>query len=158
MKKPNFHKRQQGATLITSLGLLMVMTVVGVTATKMSAIETLIAGNEQIKMRLFQTTQNELYKLATPINLMPVLQDDTLFVEGVYVISNDTDKKENITRLQQGYICKGINGNAQSIGGLCNLYDFEVITRSAMGGATAESHRGAGKEVPPVSPNCLICK
>jgi hypothetical protein len=156
MKITNFHK-QQGATLITALGLLMVMTVVGVTATKMSSIETLIAGNEQKKMKLFQETQSELYKLTTPIKLMPALQDDTLFVNDVYAVSHETIKQEDITKLQ-GYTCKGIDGLAASIGGPCKLYDFKITTRSATGGAAQESHRGAGKEVPPVSPNCAICQ
>ncbi len=156
--KINIQKKQQGATLLTSLGLLMVMTVIGVTATKMSSIEALLAGNEQVKMKLFQTTQSELYKFTTPIQLIPVLLDDTLFdSKGEYAASDDFLKKETITKLQ-AYTCKGINGLATSIGGPCKLFDFKVATRSDLGAAAEESHRGAGKEVPPVSANCLICK
>ena len=157
MKRTNFHKRQQGATLIISLALLMVMTVVGVTATKMSSVETLIAGNEQSKMKLFQKTQSELYKFATPIQLLPALKDDTLFVNDVYVVSSAALKKKSIYKLKR-YECKGIDGLARSVGGPCNLYAFKVKTHTATGGARQESHRGGGKEVPPISPNCLICK
>ncbi len=157
MKNTKFHKKQQGATLITALGLLMVMTIVGVTATKMSSIETLIAGNEQSKMKLFQETQSDLYKLTTPLKLMPALQDDALFVDGVYEVSNEHSKKEFIAKLE-GYTCKGIDGLPVSVGLPCKLYDFKITTRSATGGAIEESHRGAGKEVPPVSVNCHICQ
>ena len=157
MKMTRFHNKQQGATLITALGLLMVMTVAGVTATKMSSIETLIAGNEQSKMKLFQETQSDLYELTTPLKLMPALLDDTLFVNDIYEVSNAHAKKEFITKLE-GYTCKGINGLAASVGGPCKLYDFKVTTRSEAGGAREESHRGAGKEVPSASVNCLICQ
>lgn len=163
MKRAKFHNKQQGATLVTALVLLVVMTIIGVTATKMSSIETLIAGNDQSKMKLFQETQSDLYTLTTPLKLMPALLDDTLFVNDTYVVSNSDDitnghsKKEYIKKLG-GYICKGIDGLAASVGGPCKLYDFKVTTRSEAGGAREESHRGAGKEVPPVSPNCLICQ
>lgn len=169
MKRTNFHKRQQGATLIISLALLMVMTVVGVTATKMSSVETLIAGNEQSKMKLFQETQSELYKFATPIQLLPALKDDTLFVNDVYTVSDEKSHIKSICKLEsytcvksvhklKRYECKGIDGLARSVGGPCNLYAFKVKTHTATGGARQESHRGGGKEVPPISPNCLICK
>ncbi len=158
MNTLKFQHKQRGATLLTSLGLLMVMTVIGVTATKMSSIEALVAGNEQTKMKLFQTTQSDLYKFTTPVQLMPVLLDDTLFDNNdEYAAGHDSLKTETITKLSP-YTCKGINGLAVSIGGPCKLFDFGVSTRSVTGGAREESHRGAGKEVPPTSPNCLICR
>ena len=61
--------RQQGATLITSLILLLVMTIVGVSSVKVSSIDAMIAGNPQEMLEkhfglysLMDTILNALYE------------------------------------------------------------------------------------------------
>ena len=55
--------KQMGATLITSLVFLLLMTIVSVSATKMSILDLLVSSNEQQQMVLFQTTANQLKQL-----------------------------------------------------------------------------------------------
>ncbi len=157
MKNSKLQSKQQGATLITSLMMLVVMTIVGVSATKISSSNILVAGNDQQKMRLFQKSQSELLELTTPLKLLPALNTPTLFVNDEYVIIQESGslKTELITK-GKDYSCNGINGRALTENTPCILFDFRITSRSPLGGAKEESHRGAGKEVPPISPNNFI--
>jgi len=92
--------KQQGATLVTSLMMLTIMTIVGVSAVKVSSTEILIAGNEQEKMKLFQTTQTDLNELSTPLELLTPLvgevddeQNQAEFdTNGEYTVSTSATK------------------------------------------------------------------
>ncbi|MEE9445137.1 MAG: pilus assembly PilX N-terminal domain-containing protein [Cocleimonas sp.] len=150
---------QQGATLVTSMMMLVVMTIVGVSAAKVSSIDVLVAGNEQQKMMLFQTTQSDLNDLSTPLKLFAPLvgevgEDDSkaeFDSNGKYTVSTSTVKVAVITDLNTEYKCEGVNGKAVSIGPStppCRLYDFSVSTKKLNSGARESAHRGAGKEVP----------
>ena len=45
--KKSMHKSQQGATLITALTFLVLMTIVSVSASKISILDVLVSSNEQ---------------------------------------------------------------------------------------------------------------
>ncbi|MEE9351256.1 MAG: pilus assembly PilX N-terminal domain-containing protein [Thiotrichaceae bacterium] len=157
MKIIRFQNKQQGATLIMSLLMLVVMTIIGVSATKISSMDILIAGNDQQKMKLFQKTQSQLLELTTPLTLLPVLNDSSLFVDDVYTLDQESgSRKIEIVTKKQSYSCKGINGNAISIPTPCELFDFKIKAHAQLGGGAVESYRGAGKEVPPIAPNNFI--
>ena len=151
--------KQQGATLVTSLMMLTIMTIVGVSAVKVSSTEILIAGNEQEKMKLFQTTQTDLNELSTPLELLTPLvgevddeQNQAEFdANGEYTVSTSATKTATITDMDTEYKCEGVNGEAVSIGPSsppCRLFDFRVNTKKLHSSARATVRRGAGKEVP----------
>ncbi len=66
--------KQQGATLVTALVFLVLMTIVSVSAAKISMIDVLVSGNNQQEMLLFQKTSRELEDHTNPTKLLNLLQ------------------------------------------------------------------------------------
>ena len=151
-------QKQAGATLITSMLLLVIMTVVGVSATKVSSISVLIAGNDQQKMMLSQVSQSKLDKFATTESLEATLtasgfkpstgQTDTYIFDqstsgGIIVDKKIQDKNFN-------YACKrnGVASNVGSDAPKCDLYDYSIKLKNGYSSARDERHQGSGKMVP----------
>ena len=157
---------QEGATLITALIFLMLMTIVSVSAMRISIFDVLASGNEQQQILLFQSTENDLKDLTTVIKLyVPLVEengakfaDDT----GIYQLPSDfqlSNKLEEITDKKTEYHCGGFNGKATSLGpsiAKCYLYDFEVKKRRPNSSATDIHNRGAGKEKPNPKKNSYL--
>jgi len=152
---------QQGATLITSLMLLVVITILGISAIKMSTLNILIASNEQQQMMLFQETESDLINLSRASKLYdPLINDRFNATTGMFnLANNDPFLIEIITDMDKRYSCEGIEGKAVSIGpdvSPCDLYDFQVKKRKQNSGARDTHHRGAGKEVPNPKKNSYL--
>ncbi len=162
-------KRQQGATLITALMMLLVMTIIGISAVKMSSINILIAGNDQQKLMLMQETETALNNLATPGKLIDPLINEP--IEGGGRAQFDADNKyhvpkpfkdnmaEIITDMDKLYGCEGFDGKAVSIGSdvpPCHLYDFKV--KAQKNSARVVRRRGAGKEVPNIAKHSFLTR
>lgn len=161
--------KQQGATLITSMMMLLVMTIIGIAAVKMSSIDIIIAGNDQQRLMLMQETESELVNLSTPGKLLDPLIGEFVGSEQALF---DADTKsyrvpeprnptsiEIITDLEKLYSCEGFSGLAVSMGPdvpPCRLYDFQVRTKKANSGAKELRRRGAGKEVPNIGKNSYL--
>lgn len=146
------NKNQKGATLITSLLMLIIMTVVGVSAVKVSSMDIIVAGNDQQQMMLFQTTSSKLVKLATSVKLLPALVGG-VDLDHPYTVPDAMDNDvEKIKDMKLEYSCSGVNGKANSLGGSstppCRMYEFQISTTSKVGGAHEKLRRGAGKLVP----------
>ena len=149
-------KKQKGATLVTALVFLLLMTMLSVTASKVSMIDILIAGNNQQKMILYQDTHNQLKDTAT-IEKLNVTFTENGFTSNVtgtddlFDFSNSPNNiDERITDLQIEYPCKR-DGLGSSIGPNappCDLYDFRVRARLQNSNAVDQHHRGAGKMIP----------
>jgi hypothetical protein len=164
-----FKARQQGATLITALMMLLVMTIIGISAIKMSSINILIAGNDQQKLMLMQETETTLNNLASPGKLI-----DPLIHEPIDGTPADFDAQtkeyqvphpfkanmtETITDMDKLYGCEGFDGKAVSIGSdvpPCHLYDFKVDARK--NSARVVRRRGAGKEVPNIAKHSFLAR
>jgi len=152
-------KQQQGATLATTLVFLLLMTIVSVSATKISILDVLVSGNEQQQMMLFQTTENQLKKMTNIVKL-----EKTFTATGFTgnVSDNPNQYKFNDTVLASKGITEIITdipviypcerqGMASSLGPAappCDLYDFQVRTSGQNSGARDRHHRGAGKMIP----------
>ncbi len=144
--------KQQGATLITSLMMLMIMTTVGVTAIKTSSVDILIANNDQRQMLLFQQKESELIKLSNPATLLlPWLEiDGAKFTNNEYVIPSpsihQTTVISKVTDLKKFAACS----DSELGPGIppCRLFDFNLSLTSQFKGAKAAGSRGVGKEVP----------
>ena len=153
--------KQQGATLITALMMLLVMTMLSIAAIKMSTLDMLIAGNDQQRMLLFQETQTDLSELSITNKLNSAFTQQG-FVGNVndqeYLFTMDPDEKglrKTINDMQEKYPCERL-GEASSIGPnapMCDLYDFEIEARKATSGVSETHHRGSGKMVPKVGSN-----
>jgi type II secretory pathway pseudopilin PulG len=150
--------KQQGATLITSLIMLLIMTIVGVAATKSSSMSILIAGNDQQKILLAQTLDSELSKFASIETLEKSFTKNGFTPSAgqtnKYIFAQDDvdDLKVNkeITNLNFNYACKR-NGKASDLGAdapSCDLYDFYIDLKRSASSARDTRHQGSGKMVP----------
>jgi len=156
--KYQFKNKQQGATLITSLMMLLVMTIVGVSATKSATMSVLIAGNDQQKMLLAQTLDSELSRFAsietleksfTSIGFTPSAGQTDKYIFSQVDESGLKVNKE-ITNLGYNYTCKR-NGIASDIGAdapNCNLYDFHIKLHRSHSSVRDRRHQGSGKMGP----------
>lgn len=150
------YRKQAGATLFTALVFLLLMTIVTVSASRISIQDTYIANNVQQKQILFQQTSNDLANLTTVVELYAPLtgSNGAAFDEGtgIYelpVNANKAGTTQKITDLKFSYPCGGFNGLAVSVGpdtNHCDLFDFNVQSR--FHGARDRHDRGAGKELP----------
>lgn len=150
--------KQQGTALIMSLLMLIIMTIVGVTAIKTSSIDVLMAHNDQRQMMLFQKKESALIKFVSPATLLlPWLKiDNAKFTNNEYVaqppVVDKTTVIAKITDLRKMVSCRGVNNQATEIGAAappCRLFDFNISLKSQFKGAAyAAGSRGVGKEVP----------
>ena len=160
-------KRQEGVTLFTSLVFLTLMTIITVSATKISMVDILVAGNDQQQMEIFHATENELTNFtATAMLSVPLERQDegqTFGNGGGTVNGIDSDDNtfsfagapagtaEVITDLEEEYACLR-DGMGSSIGPgapNCRLYDFQIRKTSNKNKSVRDQHhRGAGKMVP----------
>ena len=148
--------KQKGATLFTALVFLALMTIVSVSASKISMMDALVAGNNQRQMELYQDTSKDLKDLTTVVNLykpMVKIPGDVFDpITGIYVVPDTPAGKEmQITDPNKRYSCGGFEGKAVSIGpsvSPCDLYDFQVKSGRVNTGARDQHNRGGGKEKP----------
>ena len=163
-KQITLSRKQQGATLFTALVFLTLMTIVSVSATKLSILDVLIAGNNQRQMELYQDTSNDLKELTTVVNLykplVKTLGDEFDPVTGIYLVPDTPHGTEmQITDPDKSYSCTGFNGEATSIGPdvpPCDLYDFQVKSTKASSSVRDRHNRGVGKEKPNPSKNSYL--
>jgi len=153
-------KKQKGATLFTSLVFLALMTIVGVSAAKVSMLDVLVSGNNQRQMEVFQDTANDLKQLADVRKLYkPIIgkiEGSTTHqfdpVTGIYEVPGTaSNATHEITDPETRYDCQGFRGEAVSIGPdtpPCDLYDFRVKFKKNGSSAKDVHNRGAGKEKP----------
>ena len=156
--KYQFKNKQQGATLVTSLMMLLVMTIIGVSATKSSTMNVLIAGNDQQQMLLAQTLDSELSRFAsietlegsfTNTGFAPSAGQTNKYIFPL-VEENGFKVNKEITKLDFNYACKR-NGIASDIGAdapNCNLYDFYITLNRSHSSGRDRRHQGSGKMVP----------
>ncbi len=161
-------QQQRGATLFTSLVFLALMTVVSVSATRVSILDVLIAGNNQQQIRNFQDTENELKKLTRVDDLaVPMLNEapgeEFNEITGVYNVpprsASETGIDRQITDTGKRYPCGGFEGQAVSIGpdvSPCDLYDFQVRHKMTNSSVRDRHNRGGGKEKPNANKNSYL--
>ena len=155
-------ERQKGATMITTLVFLLLMTIVTVSASKMSILDMLVSSNNQRQMEMFQQTENDLKLLTTPINFFTAYsanQHGVAWEHDFPTSSSKPNTNEQIESRDLRYICGGFNGLAVTMGpntSECYLYDFSVKVRAPNTGVRDNHLRGAGKEFPNPTRNNAI--
>ncbi len=160
--------KQRGATLITTLSFLALMTIVSVSAAKISILDVLQSSNELQKSILFQRAENGLKTITTVTKLYKPLTHkdgaDFSASTGIYQLPNDllgSDTKLQITDKKIRYQCTGFNGKAISLGPSvprCDLYDFSAEVKKSNSAAMDRHNRGAGKEKPNPLKNSYLSK
>ena len=157
MMQKTLFKKQRGATLFTALVFLALMTIVSVSAAKISMLDVLVSGNNQQQMVLFQKTARELDDHSRGQKLLTLFEDVEAtaipYTEWTYNYPDDVLKPhtdERITNRNVEYQCEGQGGLATSQGSdtKCHLFDFEVRTSKAYSSARDRHVRGSGKIYP----------
>jgi len=158
----NTKTKQQGATLFTALVFLALMTIVSVSAAKISMLDVLVSGNNQQRMELYQKTAREIDnharpgKLLTLFQTVPATESAKVAWDYTYdVAASNPDTVELISNRAIEYPCGAINGlaNSQGSDNICHLFDFEVRTSKPNSSARDRHARGGGKEYPSPSRN-----
>ncbi len=146
-------KKQQGATLFTALSILTVLTIISLSAARMSIMDIRVASNDEQQMMMYQEAENALKRITKPVKLYEWIEArrNNASAKGIAdIVTTATKAKTNITDLNTEYACVG-KGGAVSIGPSvpsCQLYDFHIDINKQGLGMRDIHHRGAGKEVP----------
>ena len=150
-KKIKNNSKEQGATLLSVVSILLVLTIVGLSAARMSILDIKVSSNEEQQMMLYQEAENSLRTITNPEKLYTWMEAQKNGGVGIDdIVTAQYKAKTGITALNRKYACVG-NGGAVSIGPdapTCNLYDFQVDIKKKGLGTNDVHHRGAGKEVP----------
>ena len=147
--------KQSGITLITSLMMLLVMTIIGVTAIKLSTVDLLIANNYQKKLQVYQAAESKIQK---DVNFYWLYQWMTTQVNATVDNNRDIVVTSEVIDLEEAYQCTP-NNLATSLGPdstPCHIYMFEIKAAMKSSGAKGSHYQGAGKLVPNVSKNSSL--
>ena len=161
IKKALSLKQQKGATMITTLVFLLLMTIVTVSASKISILDMLISNNNQRQVVVFQQTENDLKLLTTPIKFFEAYSDNQHHTPWEYnvVDASKPNTQQSIESRDLEYECNGFFNLARSIGSSqspCFLYDFKVKSSIPNTGVRDKHFRGAGKEFPDASKHSTL--
>lgn len=107
-KQQTNRSKQQGAALVVSLVILLVMTIIGVTGMNQSALETLMASNLQVQTQSLSSAENQL--TAAEISLRDIAITPVAFV----------DYDENINPILE--LLNAADANFDSDGEYTNTY------------------------------------
>lgn len=77
MKQTRYAKREQGSALLWGLVILLVMTVIGVAASRMAGTDSRIAGNQMMYMLTFQGADSMLRKSASLFEVLHTAESTT---------------------------------------------------------------------------------
>lgn len=144
-------KNQQGVSLLITLIMLLVISMIGVSAVRMSSQDLMIASNEQQQMLVSQASESSRREVVSFYNLFLWLEDGTIPASRTHTLESGEIK--TTIALTQGidYPCLGQAGGAMSLGvgmNKCRAYNFQVKSRLQGTGAIAERYKSEGKELP----------
>ena len=151
-------KRQQGVVLIVALVLLLVITILGVSAINISKDQTQVAGNSMYTLLVYQGAESALARSVTGKAQMNI--KDAAAAGGAFTVPsshlNDSNEKINgiakmdssatITPLQ-GSSCAIVSGNANSTGSGFKCRVFRVSAEAALALTGARTRHIEGREV-----------
>jgi len=141
-------KNQSGITLITSLVMLLAMTIIGVTAVKISSVDLLVAGNYQQQLSVYQEAETKIRRDVSFYRL-----HDWIMEEKQPPVTSKAAMTSNaeVTDLESEYPCKGRSNLANSLGPdapACKLFMFSIDANIKGTGAKENHYKGAGKQFP----------
>ena len=147
--------KQRGATLVTSLVFLTLMTIVSVSAAKMASVDTIVAGNNQQQMLVFQQTDKTLKEISNPVVVVLAVQENEgVNDEWTKAIPKVKYEKREVKNRNIKYRCKE-SGLAVAEGsdsaGNCYVFDLSAEDRLESKGLIDKHFRGVGKLLPNTS-------
>lgn len=143
------YKKQDGAILLIAIVMLLVITIIGVTAVNSSSIKTQVAGNSMFSMLVYQGAESAISKSTTFKNLI----DSTPLAPSALTVAASTLPDESITAgatlsssakvMYEGiFDCPVTSGTISSTIVKCRLY--RVDANSRIKATNARSHHIKG--------------
>lgn len=151
-------KKQEGVSLIVALVVLLIITILGISAARLSSQDLIIASNEQQQMMVSQASESARSKTVSFYNLFQWLENRTEPDIQTRSLSTGSVKSEITVDVGEQYVCYGQSGEAMSVGAgasLCRVYTFSVDSRLIGTGAYDRVIKGEGKELPSTAGNGL---
>ncbi|RVU84037.1 hypothetical protein EOL70_14635 [Leucothrix sargassi] len=151
----NNKNKQTGMTLITSLMMLLVITILGVTAIKISSTDLLIASNYQKKLHVYQAAESKIQK---DVDFYWLYQWMTNNINAPEDEKNGIVTSSEIVDIKKEYQCTP-NNLATSLGPdstPCRIFMFQVKASMKTSGAKEAHYQGAGKLTPNLSKGSFL--
>jgi len=159
---PQGSHTQQGAVLIWSIIIFLILTIVGISAIKTAGIGTQITGNSLFSMLVFQGSESALGKTANlhyttmAVNNVPSRKIEVPAIDLPSEIAAKGKLESNVNVAWQGYQPCPITSIAMSTtvapkaGGIaCQLYNIEAKATLSGTGARANHTLGVVRYAPP---------
>lgn len=146
--------KQQGAVLIWSVVILMILTMVGISAVKMSGIGTQITGNSIFSMLVFQGAESSLgkttkiYYIKEAIEKKPIKKIDVPALDLPDENASKGKLKSQVSVAWKSYQGCPISSSAYSSIQKCHYFDVEARTVLSGTGARANHILGVAKPGP----------
>jgi hypothetical protein len=141
-------KRQSGITLITSLMMLLAMTLIGVTAVRISSVDLLVAHNYQQQLSVYQEAETKIRREVSFYRLHDWMMADKQPPE---TLKDKMTSTAAVSDLDRSYPCKGRSSLANSLGPdapACKVFLFTIDSDMKGTGAKESHYQGAGKQFP----------
>ncbi len=148
-------KKQQGVVLIVALIMLLVITIIGVSAVKRSSIGTQVAGNSMYTMLVYQGAESAIARsmtgeaqqnirdaaIASPLNIDAQLPAEVV-TGGGSMVSRGT-----VSSIGE-FDCPIVSGMASSSSIKCDMYEVDIQTNLAATAANANHVEGRAIYLP----------
>ncbi len=149
---PKLKSKQEGATLMVVMSFLVLMTIVTVSATKISILDVLVSGNDQQRVIAYNTAANDLTEYTQASALDEAYSHDGFdnALQQYKAADSTPALTKYITDMEQTYYCER-DGLGSSLGGgapECKLYDFQILLNQKNTGVREDHRNGGGKMVP----------
>lgn len=128
--------------------MLLTMTIIGVTAIKISSVDLLVANNYQEQLTVHQEAKTKTRREVSFYRLHDFVMSD---VQPPSTTKGATVSKAEVTNLNSQYPCKGRSFLANSLGPdapACKVFMFAVDADMKGSGAKENHYQGAGKQYP----------
>lgn len=143
--KPTGKVAQRGMVLIVGLVLLVALTLIGITAIKMTSLDQRIAANAQYRAIAFQGAESMLQEAATAEQILQCINANFSAdcVPGqTFSVGNSQNVEATATITDAGNVESGGHSIGQGGGGVTRLRVFTVEAESHLGNTRAHAvHR-----------------
>lgn len=151
----SLNTRQQGAVLLWAIAILLVMTIVGVSAVKMSITGTQITGNSMFSMLVFQGAESSLaktakdYYLDTAVSTLPLREMDVDAADLPKEMATNGSLKSEVHIAWQGYdgcpiTSMAISTSVSPKAGGVACQRFNLIAQTVLQGTGARTTHSLG--------------
>ena len=146
MRTPRFRQRQQGATLLVSLIMLVVITMFAVTGINLSSVNLRIVGNAQIQRQLESAVQEAIEQAITnPTVFSMTAVAMTATIDGFDVAVSAPGCKYYT-------VAEGYTRTHQNIAPEFTYWDFNATANDGLSGARVTINQGV--KIPLPAGNC----